>query len=46
VYSLSRGIPIRSTVGGNMRVEDRGRAGEPQVTNLSRQFSLQLTGGK
>jgi len=46
VYSLSKGIPIRSTMGGNMRVEDRGRGGEPQVTNLSRQFSLQLTGGK
>jgi hypothetical protein len=29
-----------------MRVEDRGVAGEPQVTTLSRQFSLQLTGGK
>lgn len=46
VYSLSKGIPIRSTMGGSMRVEDRGRGGEPQVTNLSRQFSLQLTGGR
>ena len=46
VYSLSRGIPLRSTMGGSMRVEDRGVAGEPQVTTLSRQFSLQLTGGK
>ena len=46
VYSLSKGIPLRSTMGGSMRVEDRGSGGEPQVTNLSRQFSLQLTGGK
>lgn len=45
VYSLSKGIPLRSTMGGSMRVEDKG-SGEPQVTNLSRQFSLQLTGGK
>ena len=46
VYSLSKGIALRSTMGGSMRVEDKGRSGEPQVTNLSRQFSLQLTGGK
>ena len=46
VYSLSKGVPLRSTMGGSMRVEDKGSGGEPQVTNLSRQFSLQLTGGK
>ncbi len=46
VYSLAKGIPLRSTMGGSMRVEDRGSGGESQVTNLSRQFSLQLTGGK
>ena len=46
VYSLAKGIPLRSTMGGSMRVEDKGSGGEPQVTNLSRQFSLQLTGGK
>jgi hypothetical protein len=45
-YSLARGIPLRSTMGGSMRVEDRGPGGVPQVTTLSRQFSLQLTGGK
>ena len=45
-YSLAKGIPLRSTMGGSMRVEDRGPAGESQVTTLSRQFSLQLTGGK
>ena len=45
-YSLSKGIPLRSTMGGSMRVEDRGPGGAAQVTTLSRQFSLQLTGAK
>jgi hypothetical protein len=45
-YSLSKGIPLRSSMGGSMRVEDRGPGGASQVTTLSRQFSLQLTGAK
>jgi hypothetical protein len=42
VYSLAKGVPVGSTMGGTMRIEDRVGRGDPQVTTLSQQSSLRL----
>jgi hypothetical protein len=46
IFSLAKSAPLRSTLGGTIQIDVSGGPGGREVTTLSQQSTLQLTGAK